>query len=59
MPSTDPAAPCAVVTLAELLAGATDLVPLVDTAGKSGATLERCTIDGDVRIVKYLDSTED
>jgi hypothetical protein len=59
MPSTDAVAPYAVVTLAELLAGATDLVPLVDTAGKSGATLERCSIAGEVRIVKYLDITED
>ena len=38
----------------ELLAGATD-VTTIDSAGKSGARLDRVTIDGEPHVVKYLD----
>ncbi len=43
----------------EMLDGATDRTPLVDGAGKSGATLERVTIDGDRYVVKYLAMADD
>jgi len=42
----------------ELLEGATDRVPL-DGPGKSGALLERVTIDGEAYVVKYLDHDAD
>ena len=42
----------------ELLAGATDRLPL-DGPGKSGALLERVTIDGEPYVVKYLDHDAD
>jgi len=43
----------------ELLAGATDREPMIGGAGKSGARLERVTIDGERYIVKYLDLADD
>jgi len=43
----------------ELLAGATEREPLVDGAGKSGARLERVTIDGQRYVVKYLRLADD
>jgi hypothetical protein len=45
-------------TVDELLAGATDRRPL-DGPGKSGALLERVTIDGQPYVVKYLDHDTD
>ena len=42
----------------ELLAGATDVTE-IDSAGKSGARLERVTIDGEPHVVKYLDPATD
>jgi Phosphotransferase enzyme family len=43
----------------ELLAGATDREPLVDSAGKSGALLERVRIGGQPYVVKFLDRRRD
>ncbi len=43
----------------ELLSGASEREPLVGGAGKSGARLERLTIDGQRYIVKHLDLAED
>jgi len=45
--------------LSDLLAGATGHEPLADNAGKSGAYLERVTLDGQRYVVKYLDATQD
>lgn len=45
-------------SIEELLAGATDREPL-DNPGKSGAPLERVTIDGEAYVVKYLDLDAD
>ena len=42
----------------ELLAGATD-ASSIDSAGKSGARLDRVSIDGEPHIVKYLDPSVD
>ena len=42
----------------ELLAGATDATA-IDSAGKSGARLERVSIDGEPHVVKYLDPDTD
>jgi hypothetical protein len=42
----------------ELLAGATD-VATIDSAGKSGARLDRVSIGGEPHIVKYLDPSVD
>ncbi len=42
----------------ELLAGATD-VTAIDSAGKSGARLERVSIGGEPHVVKYLDPSVD
>ena len=53
-----PAAPN-VADLVDLLSRATDREPLVDSAGKSGALIERLTFDGERYVVKYLDSTQD
>jgi hypothetical protein len=43
----------------ELLAGATDVTEILDSAGKSGARLERVRIDGEPYVVKYLDPATD
>jgi len=43
----------------ELLARATDRRPLEDGAGKSGARLERASIDGEPYVVKYIDLARD
>jgi hypothetical protein len=43
----------------ELLAGATDVTEIVDSAGKSGARLERVRIGGEPYVVKYLDPATD
>jgi hypothetical protein len=45
--------------LDDLLARATDRVPLLDGAGKSGARLERATIDGQPHVVKHVDLADD
>jgi hypothetical protein len=45
--------------LSTLLAGAADREPLSDNAGKSGAVIERVTLDGDRYVVKYLDRRRD
>lgn len=45
--------------LSDLLRGATNTEPLVDNAGKSGATIERTTLDGQRYVVKYLDRRQD
>ena len=42
----------------DLLAGATGVTPM-DSVGKSGARLDRVTIDGEPRVVKYLDPQVD
>ncbi|HEX2805323.1 MAG TPA: phosphotransferase [Kineosporiaceae bacterium] len=51
--------PPAVAELADLLRGASGREALVDNAGKSGAYLERVTLDGQRYVVKYLDRTRD
>ena len=48
-----------VPSVAELLAGASDVRPLDDAPGKSGAPLERLTVDGTPCVLKYLDPTLD
>ena len=48
-----------VQTVDELLAGATHREIIVDSAGKSGAILERVRIDGKPYVVKYIDRTRD
>ena len=53
-----PTSPVVGSSLAELLAGASDISPL-DGAGKSGARLDRLTIDGRPYVVKYLDVRTD
>ncbi len=45
--------------LADLLRDVDDRLPLIDNAGKSGATIERITLDGRPYIVKYLDLKQD
>ena len=45
-------------SIAELLAGATD-VTTIDSAGKSGARLDRVSIGGEPHVVKYLDPSTD
>src|SRR4051812_33639426 len=49
----------AVKSVEELLAGATDREVIADSAGKSGAILERVRIDGKPYVVKYIDRTRD
>lgn len=46
-------------SISDMLSGATDLQPLDDAPGKSGARLERLTIDGEAFVVKYLDPAVD
>jgi Phosphotransferase enzyme family len=46
-------------SLDELLSGATGRQPLIDGAGKSGARLERLTIDGRRYVLKHLDVAVD
>jgi Phosphotransferase enzyme family len=53
-----PQAP-AVAELADLLRGAVEREALANNAGKSGAYLERVTLDGRRYVVKYLDRTQD
>jgi hypothetical protein len=45
--------------IAGLLAGVTGRVSFAGAAGKSGATLERVTIDGHRYVLKHLDLAED
>jgi hypothetical protein len=45
--------------LAELLAGATGRQPFGDAPGKSGASLERVTIDGQPFVLKHQDLAQD
>jgi hypothetical protein len=59
VPSPASAAHPVAASVEELLAGATDREPIVEGAGKSGARLERVTIDGQRYVVKYLDLAED
>ncbi|MDP1876331.1 MAG: phosphotransferase [Actinomycetota bacterium] len=49
----------AVMELADMLHGVTAREPMADNAGKSGAHIERVTIDGERYVLKYLDRTED
>jgi hypothetical protein len=44
----------AAASIDELVAGVTDRVPLAQTDGKSGSTLERLTIDGRRYVLKYM-----
>ena len=46
-------------SISEMLSGATDMRPLDDAPGKSGARLERLRIDGEPFVVKYLDPASD
>jgi hypothetical protein len=55
-PST---APGGAADLAELLARATERVPLDDAPGKSGAEMERLVIDGQPYVLKRLDLARD
>jgi Phosphotransferase enzyme family len=59
VPSPASTAPPVAASVEELLAGATAREPIVDGAGKSGARLERVTIDGQRYVVKYLDLADD
>ena len=59
MPRSRELMPQPVVSFSSLLAGATDREPLTDNAGKSGAVIERVTIDGERCVVKYLDRRRD
>jgi Phosphotransferase enzyme family len=59
VPSPASTAPPVAASVEELLAGATAREPMVDGAGKSGARLERVTIDGQRYVVKYLDLADD
>jgi hypothetical protein len=51
--------PRATVTLDELLAGVGHREPMKTSESLSSATFERLTIDGERRIVKYLDCADD
>ena len=51
--------PAALPLIADMLAGATDVRPLQDAPGKSGARLERLTVGGVGCVVKYLDRASD
>lgn len=51
--------PALLLSIADMLSGATDLRPLEDGPGKSGARLNRLTIDGDPYVVKYIDRADD
>ena len=51
--------PNALPLIADMLAGATDVRPLQDAPGKSGARLERLTVGGVGCVVKYLDRESD
>ena len=51
--------PNALPLIADMLAGATDVRPLQDAPGKSGARLERLTVGGVGCVVKYLDRAAD
>ena len=59
MPAPSDLRPRQVERLSALLARATDREPLTDNAGKSGAVIERVTIDGERFVVKYLDRRRD
>jgi hypothetical protein len=59
LPVALPNAPAEAVSVADLLAGATDREPITDSAGKSGARLERVRIDGVPHVVKYIDLDSD
>lgn len=48
----------AMSSIDEMLAGATEVTP-IDSAGKSGARLDRVRIGGEPRVVKYLDARTD
>ena len=49
----------AAVSLADLLAHATERTALDEVPGKSGATLERVVIDGQDYVLKHLDLAQD
>jgi len=59
VPAPSGLAPFPVQRLSSLLADATDRVPLTENAGKSGAVIERVSIDGERYVVKYLDRRHD
>ena len=50
--------PAVLSSVDELIARATDITS-IDSAGKSGARLDRVTIDGEPHVVKYLDPSVD
>ena len=59
MAESESVQPRRIEELASLLARASDREPLSDNAGKSGAVIERATIDGERYVVKYLDRRRD
>jgi hypothetical protein len=59
VPASHDLLPHPVERLSTLLARATDRAPLTENAGKSGAVIERLTIDGERYVVKYLDRRRD
>ena len=52
-------APAVFVSVADLIAGATERTSLAEGAGKSGARLERVVIGGQPYVLKHLDLAED
>ena len=56
---SDPGAAPVVGTVDDLLRGLTSHEPMLDNAGKSGAVIERVTIDGEPYVLKYLDRAQD
>lgn len=51
--------PAVLPNIADMLSGATDVHPLTEAPGKSGARLERLVIGGEAYVVKYLDVADD
>lgn len=51
--------PAILPSITEMLSGATDVRPMQEAPGKSGARLDRLTIDGRPYVVKYLDPSAD
>jgi hypothetical protein len=54
-----PEGPPVLACVTDLIAGATERIPLTDGAGKSGARLERVVIGGQRYVLKHLDLAED
>ena len=59
MEAADVDAPAVFVSVADLIAGATERTSLAEGAGKSGARLERVVIGGQSYVLKHLDLAED